>query len=204
MSILDFFKKSKEDKPNNKVTNYIGFSGGLTYGLGFTFRRKINNTAFQTSGLAFRRADEGETKDKKNINYRNTLNSVYIGGGTFLYTLNEGKYGNLYVSLGSGFLRKRDFSARNDIIPTKDPTTGQYMAPPEPKESDLKYYEDNIVRSFIGAGPAIGMEFKFAENFVFSIELPLAFVFTFNNDNLKEIKFNNIIPFPCAALLYKF
>lgn len=180
MSILDFFS-SKTNTQITEKTNYIGFSGGPTYGLGFTYKKLLDKYGFQISGLP----------------YKSNTNSFYAGGGTTFITLNKGKYGSLFISLGVGAYR-RQYNYTTYKEPTQIPST------PEEKIDPPEQIEVTEKNGGFAAGPAIGMEFNFAENFTFSIELPMAFIFTFMNDDIKSTRFTSILPIPNVSLLYRF
>jgi hypothetical protein len=180
MSILDFFSSTTNNNTQTaEKTNYVGFSGGPTYGLGFTYKKLLDKYGFQISGLP----------------YKSDTNSFYAGGGTTFITLNKGTYGSLFISLGVGAYR-REYTYTN-YIADEIVEEGKPLTPPR----EVKITEKN---GGFAAGPAIGMEFNFAENFTFSIELPMAFIFTFLNDDIKSTKFTSILPIPNLSLLYRF
>lgn len=181
MSILDFFSSNSNTQKVEK-TNYVGFSGGPTYGLGFTYKKLLDKYGFQISGLP----------------YKSNTNSFYAGGGTTFITLNKGVYGSLFLSLGVGAYRRQfTYTRYKDELQSTSTDPNEKLPPPEMIEVTEK-------NGGFAAGPAIGMEFNFAENFTFSIELPMAFIFNFSNDDVKTTKFTSILPIPNVSLLYRF
>ncbi len=58
MVSLDILKNTVLDilnikKRTSKKTNYVGFCGGPTYGLGFTYKKILGKYGFQLSGLPY-------------------------------------------------------------------------------------------------------------------------------------------------------
>ena len=192
MSILDLFKSSGTNSNSiaDEKTNYLGFSAGPTHGLGFSYRKTVGNIGFQMSGIPYKNSNPGDP------NYKN---SFYAGGLTTFAVLNRGTYGSLYVSLGAGAYRREN--SYTTYVPTdvntNDPTKQDVNNPPKEKLV-------TDITGGVGVGPAIGMQFNFAENFTFSIELPMAFIFAFKDDKIQELKFTSILPVPNLSLLYRF
>jgi len=167
------------------ITTSIGFGVGPTYGAGITFRGESGNWGLQATALP----------------YYTQNSSFFAGGATGFYTINKGKYGRLYTSLGLGAYRKSSKTYDTKFIET----------PGDCSDSSLKvdgkcgYWQPDVEGNMLitggfAVGPGIGMEFDFAENFVFSIEMPVAAVFDVNN----TINLSAIVPIPNGALLYKF
>lgn len=192
MSILDIFtSKTSATTTNNTEedkTSFLGFSAGPTHGLGFTYRKTIGKVGIQGSVLPY-----------KNSNPENpgNENSFYAGGLTSFLILNKGKFGNLYVSLGTGAFRRK--STYTNYYPVDVNVDPKQNVDPQTRLETVT----NIVGG-LGIGPAIGMEFNFAENFTFSIELPMAFIFAFKDDKIENIKFTSVLPIPNISLLYRF
>ena len=165
------------------LTTSIGFGVGPTYGAGITVRSESENWGIQATTLPY------YTKDS----------SFFAGGLTGFYTLNKGRFGKLYTSLGLGAFSKSSKIYDYTFIETpNDCTQGispngkcGYLAPDEGRK---------VYTGGFAVGPGIGMEFNFAENFAFSIELPIAFVFDVN----QNIGLKSVVPVPNGALLYKF
>lgn len=172
-------------------TNYFGFSIGPTYGLGFTFKKIINSFGVQITGFPYMKSiDE----------------NFFAGGLTGFYTLNKGTYGNLFISLGSGVARKKyiqyitDVQTQSTDIPAQsiDTSTLPNQIKSQPPQTTTKI----VANSGFAVGPAIGMEFNFAENFTFAIELPVAFIFeSIENNNFN---FKSVLPIPNISLLYRY
>jgi hypothetical protein len=196
MTTLDILKNLLLNALNNtakaepiKKTNYVGFCGGLTYGLGFTYKKLFGKYGFQVSGLPY-------MTDSKN--------NFFAGGGTGFITLNEGNYGSLFLSLGTGAFRRKSTYTISEPVPGTVNTDGSQLPDIKPE------YKEKIIEDISGglaAGPAIGIEYTFAENFALSIELPIAFIFRYaNNTNTGEsgFGFTSILPIPNISLLYRF
>jgi len=191
MSILDIFtskNSSTQDSEEDNKTSFLGFSAGPTHGLGFTYRKTMGNLGIQTSVLPYKTTNPENENDE---------NSFYAGGLTGFLILNKGLFGNLYVSLGTGIYRRKS-SYTNYIPPT--------VSTEDPKVNIDQGRTELVTNTYggVGVGPAIGMEFNFAGNFTFSIELPMAFIFMFKDDKIQNIKFTSVLPIPNVSLLYRF
>lgn len=167
------------------ITTSIGFGAGPTYGAGLTVRGESGDWGVQATGLPYYTQDS----------------SFFAGGVTGFYTINKGKFGRLYTSLGTGAYRKSTKTYNTTFIETP----GKCTDTPTPADGVCGYWKPDTegtkqVSGGFAVGPGVGMEFDFAENFIFSIELPIAVVFDVN-DNLS---LKSIIPIPNGALLYKF
>ncbi len=167
------------------ITTSLGFGIGPTFGAGIALRGEKGNWGLQATALP----------------YYTQNSSFFAGGMTGFYALNKGKFGSLYTSLGVGAYTKSSKTYNAVYIETPDNcSTGSPTV-----DGKCGYWKPDVEGATIreggfAVGPGIGMEFNFAENFTFSIELPMAFIFDVNNTvNLKSI-----VPVPNGALLYKF
>lgn len=192
MSILDIFTSktsSTQDSKEDNKTSFLGFSAGPTHGLGFTYRKTIGNFGIQTSVLPYKTTNPENQNDES---------SFYAGGLTGFLILNKGVFGNLYVSLGGGaYRRKNTYTSYIPLEPKTD----------ENQTTQMQQGREELITNLsggVGFGPAIGMEFNFAGNFTFSIELPMAFIFAFKDDKIQNIKFTSVLPIPNVSLLYRF
>ena len=184
--------KNKFKEPEK--TNYVGFCFGFTYGAGIAYKKVMGNQGFQVAFLPFRwQREQEETKPDGTKQVNKYINSLYAGGATFFNTLNNGKYGSLYFSTGLAAARKSD-SYPNYI--SKNPE--------DPNNKDFEIKQQTNTFGGIGLGPAIGIQAVVFENFVLSLEVPISFVFTFLNDNIKDAKLTSILPIPNISILYRF
>jgi len=183
--------KNKVLKTKPEKTNYIGFSAGLTYGLGFTYKKIIDNKGVQVSVLPFRMDNSTATDTYKN--------SIYAGGVTLFNIIDKGTYGNLFISGGAGALKRQNTYTTYRIVPGSE----NQIDPNDPtkQQTEKEVVTDNY--QGVAAGPAIGMEINFAENFTISISLPMAFVFGSLKPN-ESLKFTSILPIPNISLFYRF
>jgi hypothetical protein len=167
------------------ITTSLGFGIGPTYGAGITFRGEKGDWGLQATALP----------------YYTQESSFFAGGVTGFYTINKGKYGSLYTSLGMGAYRRSSKTYNTVFIETPDKCTDS-----NPNvDGKCGYWKPDaegtkIVTGGFAVGPGVGMEFDFAENFTFSIELPLALIFDVNN----SVSLKSVVPVPNSALLYKF
>ena len=167
------------------ITTSIGFGVGPTYGAGLAVRGESGDWGVQVTGLPYYTQDS----------------SFFAGGATGFYTVNKGKFGRLYASLGAGVYR-RSTKTYNAIFVE---TPGECTDVPATSEGVCGYWKPDVegkrqTSGGFAVGPGIGMEFDFAENFVFSVEMPIAVVFDVNDN----ISLKSIVPIPNGALLYKF
>ena len=186
MALLDILNITNEPAKKN---NYVGFCGGPTYGLGFTYKKLLGKYGFQISGLP----------------YMNDMrNNFFAGGGTGFITLNEGKYGSLFISLGAGAYRRKSTYTTTEPVEGTINQDGSLIPDVKPQ------YKEKTIQDISGgvaSGPAIGLEINFAENFAFSIELPLAFIFRYGSNTetgKTNFGFSSILPIPNVSLLYRF
>jgi hypothetical protein len=165
------------------ITTSIGFGVGPTYGAGLTLRGESGNWGIQATALP----------------YYTTESSFFAGGATGFYSLNKGKYGKLYTSLGVGAFRKSSIVYEYNFIETPNQCNQGITV-----DGKCGYYAQNqgtkVYSGGFAVGPGVGMEFNFAENFVFSIEMPIAVIFDVN----EKISLKSIVPIPNGALLYRF
>jgi hypothetical protein len=165
------------------ITTSLGFGVGPTYGAGITFRGEKGNWGLQATALPYYTQDS----------------SLFAGGATGFYSINKGKYGSLYTSLGVGAYRRSTKTYNSVFIETPDKCSDPMI------DGKCGYWKPDVegtkvITGGFAVGPGIGMEFDFAENFTFSIELPMAFIFDYDN----KINLKSIVPVPNTALLYKF
>lgn len=150
----------------------IGFGIGPTYGAGFIFRYEWERWGLQGSILPV---------------YTST-GALFVEGLTGFYTLNRGKYGRLYLS--GGVAKYNRMTQTTEYI-TKSSNESQTLT-------------DTIITkkwdSGFAAGPGVGFQFDFADNFALSLDLPIAIVF----DTTVRLHFDAIRPYPNVAILYNF
>lgn len=155
----------------------IGFGIGPTYGAGFIFRYEWEKWGLQGSVLPMYTTDS----------------ALFVEGLTGFYTLDRGRYGRLYLSGGAAFFNKMTTTTTwpPPVEGTvKDPTVGQPVQPTYTRSW----------QSGFAAGPGVGVQFNFADNFVFSFDVPVAVMF----DTTVKLRFDAIRPYPNAAILYNF
>ena len=147
----------------------LGFGLGPTYGAGIVARYNWEKWGIQGSLLP----------------YYTSESAMFVGGVTEFYTINRGKFGNLYASFGAaGQVRK---STQYDTV-----TDSNGMVKLENPHA--------IWEKSFAVGPGLGLQFNFWENFVFSFEVPTAFIFNVNGG----VKLDSIRPYPNGAILYSF
>ena len=165
---------ARADDPPAAPRHYAaGFAGGLTYGLGIAGRVYQGPWGGQITVLPYYSGGGG----------------LFAGGLTGFYTLNQGRVGKLYVSLGSGAITRISTVVDG---PTCD-QAGVCVPPADPTPR-------RVMTGGFAVGPGLGMEFVFAENFLVSVELPVAFTF----DASHGVALQSVLPIPNAALLYTF
>lgn len=167
------------------ITTSIGFGAGPTYGAGITFRGEKDDWGLQATALP----------------YYTQNSSFFAGGLTGFYTINKGKFGRLYTSLGAGAYRKSTKTYNTTFVETP----GDCSNSSPTVDGKCGYWKpdvegDKLITGGFAVGPGIGMEFDFAENFTFSVEMPVALIFDVNN----SVNLSSIVPIPNGALLYKF
>ena len=170
---------------NVSADHGIGFVVGSTYGYGLGYNRYLDNGyGWQISGFPY------VEEDYRNLNL----------GLTVFKTLHEGKSGRPFISLGAVIHHQyeKDESTPDEWeeIPYWEPVPRQHI-------------EENIEEtSILAFGPGVGLEWKFFENFTFSIGIPMAIFLESHKDrfegrqNEDGFKFA-IRPYPNFALMYR-
>ena len=169
---------------NASADQGIGFVAGPTYGYGIGYNRYLNNGyGWQISGFPY--VEEGN----RNLNL----------GLTAFKTLHEGKSGRPFISLGASIHHQYEEWEEMpywEDVPIPDS---------EPSQRLIKNIEET---SILAVGPGVGLEWKFFENFTFSIGVPMAIFFESHKNrfedrqNEDEFKFA-IRPYPNVALMYR-
>ncbi len=169
---------------NASADQGIGFVAGPTYGYGLGYNRHLNNGyGWQISGFPY--VEEGN----RNLNL----------GLTVFKTLHEGKSGRPFISLGASIHHRYEEWEEMpywEDVPIPDS---------EPSQRLIKNIEET---SILAVGPGVGLEWKFFENFTFSIGVPMAIFFESHKNrfegrqNEDEFKFA-IRPYPNVALMYR-
>jgi hypothetical protein len=154
----------------------IGFGIGPTYGAGFVFRYEWEAWGVQGSVLPMYTTD----------------NALFVEGLTGFYTLDKGKYGRLYLSGGAAVYNKMSTTT---IWPQPVEATDPSVVIPPAVPVVTRSWSSGVA-----AGPGVGVQFGFADNFVFSFDVPVAVMF----DTSVKLRFDAIRPYPNAALLYNF
>lgn len=192
--INDIINNIKNKFKEPEKTNYVGFCFGFTYGAGITYKKVLGNQGFQAAFLPFRWQRQEENTREDGTKQTNTyVNSLYAGGATFFNTLNSGKYGSLYFSSGLAAMRRSD---SYPVFISKNPE--------DPNNKQFEVKQETKTWNGIGLGPAIGIQAVVFDNFVLSLEVPISFVLTFLNDNIKDAKLTSILPIPNISILYRF
>lgn len=157
-----------DEEPVKRPLSF-GFGLGPTYGAGIIGRYDWEKWGVQGSVLPYYTSESG----------------MFVGGVTGFYTLNRGKYGNLYASFGTAGQVKK--STQYDTI-TDSNGVVQLVNP------------RGVWEKSFAVGPGLGLQFNFWENFTFSFEVPTALIFNVDG----AIKLDSIRPYPNGALLYSF
>ena len=145
---------------NVSADHGIGFVVGSTYGYGLGYNRYLDNGyGWQISGLPY------VEEDYRNLNL----------GLTVFKTLHEGKPGRPFISLGAVIHHQYEKDEWEEIPYWKDETT-----PPAPLQH-INVEETSI----LAFGPGVGLEWKFFENFTFSIGIPMAVFFESHKDRFE-------------------
>jgi hypothetical protein len=161
----------------------IGFVVGSTYGYGIGYNRYLDNGyGWQISGFPY------VEEDYRNLNL----------GLTVFKTLHEGKSGRPFLSLGAVIHHQYEKDEWEEILYSEEP--------PVPRQHIQHIYVEET--SILAFGPGIGLEWKFFQNFTFSIGIPMAIFLESHKDrfeggqNEDEFKFA-IRPYPNVALMYR-
>ena len=112
-------------------------------------------------------------------------------GLTVFKTLHEGKSGRPFLFLGAVIHHKYEKDEWEEILYSEDEST-----PPVPRQQI--YVEEASILAF---GPGIGLEWKFFQNFTFSIGVPTAIFLDFEGGQ-NGFKFA-IRPYLNVALMYR-
>jgi hypothetical protein len=157
----------------------LGFGAGPTIGAGFVGRYEWERWGVQGALLPFYNQDS----------------ATFIEGVTGLYSLDKNIHGGFYLSYG--------------IVGWQRMTTNYFYPPVEGKVDENGNPIPVPVNPIItkpwshgfATGPGLGMRFNFFENYVFSFDLPAAFVFEVKDG---KVVFDSFKPWPNVALLYNF
>ena len=161
---------------NVSADHGIGFVVGSTYGYGLGYNRYLDNGyGWQISGFPY------VEEDYRNLNL----------GLTVFKTLHEGKSGRPFISLGTVIHHQYEKDEWEEILYSEDEST-----PPVPRQQI--YVEEASILAF---GPGIGLEWKFFQNFTFSIGVPTAIFLDFEGGQ-NGFKFA-IRPYLNVALMYR-
>ena len=156
----------------------LGFGAGPTIGAGFVGRYEWDDWGVQAAVLPYYVPEA----------------ATFLEGITGLYTINKNKHGSFYASFGVVGWHKMTTSYLYPPIDGKVDPAGNQLLSPDPITT----------RSWthgFASGPGFGMRFNFLDNYMFSFDLPAAFVF-----EVKEGKvvFDSFKPWPNVVLMYSF
>ena len=165
----------------------IGFVAGPTYGYGLGYNRYFDNGyGWQISGFPY--VEDGN----RNLNL----------GLTVFKTLHEGKSGRPFISLGASV--HHQYEEWEEVY-----WEDMYISDSEPSQQiNQRLMKNTEESSILAVGPGVGLEWKFFENFAFSIGVPMAIFFESHKNrfesrpNEDEFKFA-IRPYPNVALMYR-
>ena len=166
---------------NVSADHGIGFVVGSTYGYGIGYNRYLDNGyGWQISGFPY------VEEDYRNLNL----------GLTVFKTLHEGKSGRPFLSLGAVIHHQYEKDEWEEILYSEEP--------PVPRQHIQHIYVEET--SILAFGPGIGLEWKFFQNFTFSIGIPMAIFLESHDDHFEGgqngFKFA-IRPYPNVALMYR-
>ena len=156
---------------NVSADHGIGFVVGSTYGYGLGYNRYLDN-GYGWQISGFPYVEE----DYRNLNL----------GLTVFKTLHEGKSGRPFLFLGAVIHHKYEKDEWEEILYLADKLT-----PPVPRQQIY----------VLAFGPGIGLEWKFFQNFAFSIGVPTAIFLDFEGGQ-NGFKFA-IRPYLNVALMYR-
>lgn len=167
------------------ITTSLGFGIAPIYGSGVSFRDEKGNWVLQATALPYYTQDS----------------SFFAGGATGFYSIDKSKYVSVYTSLGIGAYTRSTKTYNSVFIETPNKCSDLNVF----IDAKCGYWKPNVegtkmITGGFAIGPGIGLEFNFAENFIFSMELPIAFIFDYD----KTISLKSIVTVPNSALLYKF
>lgn len=166
-------KKSVVDRPFS-----LGFGIGPTYGAGVVGRYDWQDWALQANFLPYYARTTGPATPG--------TTALFVGGVTGFYSINRGKYGNLYASLGAaGEIRR--------MIVNEQPAAPKY-----PEDSSVVSSE--VWTKMFAVGPGLGFQIPFADNFSFSFEVPVAVIFNVDSG----VKLDSIRTYPNSSIMYSF
>ena len=175
---------------NVSADHGIGFVVGSTYGYGIGYNRYLDNGyGWQISGFPY------VEEDYRNLNL----------GLTVFKTLHEGKSGRPFISLGAVIHHQYEKDESTPDEWEEIPYWEDESTPPVPRQRIEENIEETSILAF---GPGVGLEWKFFENFTFSIGIPMAIFLESHKDrfegrqNEDGFKFA-IRPYPNFALMYR-
>lgn len=155
----------------------LGFGAGPTIGAGFVGRYEWEKWGIQSAFLPYYTSDS----------------ATFLEGVNCLYTIDRNKHGSFYLSTGVvGWHRMRT----DYIWPVVEQKIDENGIP----QPSNPIVQRNWSHGF-AAGPGFGMKFNFLENYVFSLDLPAAFVFEVSG---SQVKFDSFKPWPNVVFLYNF
>ncbi len=158
----------------------VGFVAGSTHGMGLSYARQYaSGMGWQVSGFPYVSPDRREL----------------FAGAALFKTLNEGKRGRAFVSMGVKInhhydrYERWDCGARVVEDPAKDSSAFE-----DPKW-DCGY--QTTERNVLALGPGVGLEVRFLDNFAMYMDFPAALYVDSDVDGLA------VRPIPNFGLFYR-
>lgn len=159
----------------------VGLGAGPTIGAGFAGRYDWESGwGVQLAALPYYTQDS----------------AFMLEGLTGLYTLDRNKHGSVYLSLGAVGWHRLTTNYEWPIVESKLDSNGNPVPAPPVNPIVTRAWSNGFA-----TGPGLGFKFNFFENYVFSFDLPAAFVFEVKGG---KVMFDSFRPWPNVALMYNF